>query len=225
MANLVLVLGKTTSGKSRSIINLPPEKTYIINCLGKDLPFKGARALYNRQRTNINDTKDYKTVIRALNKLPELKPEVNTVIIDDARHIMESEYLARATEVGYTKFTQLGQHMIEVFEAAKAMPDTIDVFIMLHTDDVTNGQDIVSMKAKLVGSLVENHFDPMEIATICLITYVQIYEGSTSYKFATNKQNIAGVDYPAKSPEGMFEDLLIDNDLLFVKETIHKYYY
>ena len=218
-------MGKTTTGKSRSIINLPPEKTYIINCLGKDLPFKGARELYNRQKTNINETKDYRTVIKALKRLPELKPEVDTVIIDDARHIMESEYLARATEVGYTKFTQLGQHMIEVFEAAKAMPDNIDVFIMLHTDDITNGQEIIGMKAKLVGKLVEDHFNPMEIVTVTLITHVQISEGAVAYRFATNKQNLEGIDYPAKSPEGMFEELLIDNDLLFVKEAIHKYYH
>lgn len=225
MANLTLIMGKTTSGKSRSIINLDSAKTYIINCLGKDLPFKSARKLYNIENKNIRETKDYKNVIDILKVLPKQKPEINTVIIDDARHIMESEYIARATEVGYTKFTQLGQHMIEVFETAKKLPDNIDVFIMLHTDDVTNGQNIVELKAKLVGRLVEEHFNPMEIVTICLFTYVKISEGSVSYHFVTNKTNLDGIDYPAKSPEGMFNSLLIQNDLLLVKNSIKEYYH
>ena len=51
-SNAVLVLGKTGSGKSTSIENLDPSETFIINVVGKELPFKGGRAKYNSDKKN-----------------------------------------------------------------------------------------------------------------------------------------------------------------------------
>ena len=232
MGNLILVLGKTGTGKSRSIKLLDPGKTYIINCLGKDLPFKGSRTLYNDEKRNIKTIKNMmeksmvnKTrVTETIDALIQARPEIDTIIIDDARHIMEDEFIKRGTEIGYTKFTQLGQHMVEVFEKAKSVPANIDIFIMLHTDDVTNGQTIVEFKAKLVGKLVEDHFNPLELATIVLFTYVEPSKDKTLYRFVTNRANFNGIEYPAKSPEEMFDSLLIENDLAFVKQKIHEFF-
>lgn len=224
MANLILIMGKTGTGKSRSIKNLDPNKTYVINCMNKDLPFKGARTQYNREKKNINNINDWETVSKAMEQILKLKPETNTIIIDDVRYIMENEFIGRATEVGYTKFTQLGQHMIHVLNTAKNIGDSnVDIFLMFHTDDIYNGTNIVGYKPKLVGKLVEDHFDPIELVTICLVTHVEISEGKNNYYFITNKTNIDGISIPAKSPEDMFP-LMIENDLSLVKEHIHKYY-
>lgn len=224
MANLILINGKTGTGKSRAIKNLDPDKTYVINVTGKDLPFPGARKMYNRERKNMNHITKWDKLVDTLNAIPKLRPEVNTIIIDDARHIMENEFIERATEVGYTKFTQLGQHMVQIFLAVKEIGnEDMDVFMMFHTDDIVNGTSITSVKAKLVGKLVEDHFDPYELATICLFTNTQYTEGKTTYRFITNLTNIDGITIPAKSPEGMF-DLVIENDLAIVKDKIHKYY-
>lgn len=229
MANLILVLGKTGTGKSRSIKNLNPAETYIFNSLGKDLPWQKSRAIYNEENKNVKVIRNMRKekgvrVTDVMNALVKGKPEVKTIIMDDARHIMEEEFIDRATEIGYTKFTQIGQHMIEILECAKALPSYIDVFVMLHTDDVVSGQAIIGLKAKLVGKLVEDHFDPFEIVTICLMTYVKMDKGKATYHFVTNRATFEGVEYPAKSPEGMFEEILIENDLLFVKQKIHEYY-
>ena len=224
MANLVLVLGKTSSGKSRSIKNLDPTKTYIINILGKDLPFKKGRTDYNRDKKNMKQVGEWDEVLKLIGQIPVSKPEVNSIIIDDARYIMENEFIKRATEVGYNKFVQLGQHMAQILELSRNIGDkNLDIFMMLHTDDIMNGTNIVSYKAKLVGKLVEDHFDPMEQVTICLFTNVVNSQSGTAYQFITNKTNIDGIMIPAKSPEEMFP-LIMDNDLQLVKEHIQKYY-
>jgi hypothetical protein len=167
---------------------------------------------------------DWDEVLKLIGQIPVSKPEVNSIIIDDARYIMENEFIKRATEVGYTKFTQLGQHMAQILELSRNIGDkNLDIFMMLHTDDVMNGTNIVSYKAKLVGKLVEDHFDPMEQVTICLFTNVVNSQTGTAYQFITNKTNIDGIMIPAKSPEEMFP-LIMDNDLQLVKEHIQKYY-
>ena len=225
MANLVLVLGKTSTGKSRSMKNLDPSKTYIINCKDKDLPFKTGRINYNREKKNIMFVNQWEKIVKLLMNIPEAKPEVTTIILDDARYIMENEYIDRANEVGYSKFTQLGQHMAAVIETAATIgTKALNVYMMLHTDDVINGTNIITYKAKLVGKLVEDHFDPMEQATVCLFTYAQTSQAGTKYFFVTNKTNVDGVVIPAKSPEEMFPDIMIENDLALVNKYIHDYY-
>ena len=47
MANCVIILGKSGTGKSTSIKTLDPKETVILNVLGKKLPFKGSNTFYN----------------------------------------------------------------------------------------------------------------------------------------------------------------------------------
>ena len=53
MSNLVIVLGASGAGKSTSIKTLKPQETVVLNVLGKDLPFKGSRANYTREKLNL----------------------------------------------------------------------------------------------------------------------------------------------------------------------------
>ena len=50
MANAVILLGKSGTGKSSSIKGLDPKETVILNVLGKKLPFKGSSSLYNKEK-------------------------------------------------------------------------------------------------------------------------------------------------------------------------------
>ena len=53
MANIIMLLGKSSTGKSTSIKGLDPKETVVINVLGKRLPFKGSNALYNKENKNL----------------------------------------------------------------------------------------------------------------------------------------------------------------------------
>lgn len=224
MARVVLIIGDTGTGKSRSIKNLNPDETYVINVLGKDLPFKGYQKLYNREKKNIKTEINWDNIRTMLPQVAE--KGYKNIIIDDARHIMENEFIARAGEQNWSKFVDFAQQMISVITSAKNCGnDETTVFIMFHIDDIYSGQAKTGMKIKLVGKFVEEHFNPLEIVSICLVTHVKTdKDGKTKYYFVTNKTVIGGVEYIAKSPEEMFESLLIENDLELVRNSLTKYY-
>lgn len=225
MARIVLIVGPTGSGKTRAAKTLDSLKTFIINVLGKDLPWKGSSKDYRR-------TEDFKNIKSEINHeiirqmIPQLVEKgFENIIVDDARHIMENEFIKRAGETGWSKFIDFAQQIISILQTAKNVQnDNAIVFFNFHTEDIFSGQSKVGMKVKLVGKFVEEHFDPMEIVTVCLFTVVRMdKDGKPTYQFVTNKTVIGGVEYPAKSPEGMFS-LFIDNDLQLVRNSIINYF-
>ena len=44
MAESILILGESGTGKSTSIRTLPHEETFVLNVLNKPLPFRGYKA-------------------------------------------------------------------------------------------------------------------------------------------------------------------------------------
>ncbi len=64
--------------------------------------------------------------------------------------------------------------------------------------------------------MIENHIKPEGMVTIVLHT--SIADGE--YKFITQHDNL----HLAKSPMGLFESKLIDNDLQYVIEKMDEYY-
>jgi hypothetical protein len=57
--------------------------------------------------------------------------------------------------------------------------------------------------------------------TVCLYTYVEdSKDGSATYNLLTNRYK----KYPAKSPDGMFSEVKIPNNLQEVVDKINDYY-
>lgn len=100
MANAIIILGKSGTGKSTSIKNLDPKSTLIINVLGKRLPFKGSKSIYNTENKNLFQLDDYTQVQALLNNVNASAPHVKNIIIDDSIYIMRKEYFKRAKETG-----------------------------------------------------------------------------------------------------------------------------
>ena len=63
MANVVMVLGKSGTGKSTSIKTLNPKETVVVNVLRKRLPFKGSASLYSKENENLFNVDDYQQII------------------------------------------------------------------------------------------------------------------------------------------------------------------
>ena len=83
MANAVIVLGKSGTGKSTSIKTLDPKETVVINVLGKRLPFKGSNTLYNSENKNSFQVDDYQGIQSMLESIDKHASYVKNVIIDD----------------------------------------------------------------------------------------------------------------------------------------------
>lgn len=132
---------------------------------------------------------------------------------------MSYEFVDRATEIGYTRFSEIAQHMMEILRYAEKMRDSLKLVFLTHCENVG---DNVNPKyvIKTIGKLLSEKVTLEGLFTYIFFTKVQEGDnGKMEYKFITNTNG----ECVAKSPLGMFEDLVIDNDLNIVLQTIDEY--
>lgn len=195
----VLILGESGTGKSASLRNFKSSDLKVINVANKPLPFK------NKIESVATD--DYRTVIKEL-KLNKKK----VAVIDDAQYLMANEFMRRATERGFDKFTEIAQNFWSLVNMVKDLPDDQVVYFLAHIERDANGNE----KIKTIGKLLDEKITVEGMFTIVLKTNVT----DGVYSFIT--QN-SGHD-TVKSPIGMFPSIVIDNDLKYVDEKIRNYY-
>ena len=224
MSNFVVVLGASGHGKSTSIKSLNPEETIVINVLGKRLPFKGSAKAYNSERKNLFKVSSWDKTIVLLDKINKLD-RIKNIIIDDGIYLMRNEFFERASERGYDKYNELADHFRRIIQKCSSLRDDLNIFMMLHTEPIETDGGIRSYKASSVGKLLDKLYDPLENVTITLYCEPQFDEnGVPAFGFYTHKLRVEGIEIPAKTPEGMFEEDFIPNDLGLVVEAMNKYY-
>jgi hypothetical protein len=220
-SKLIGIVGPTGTGKSTSIKHLDPKETYIINVAKKELPFKGAEKLYNRENRNYDEIDDANLISQRLRKLSNDAPHIKNVIIEDSNYIMGFNMMAKATETGFTKFTLMARDMVDLFRTARALRDDLKVFYFTHPETIEDGGEIIGYKIKTAGKMIDNQIVLEGLLTVCLYTFVEeSKDGTSNYYFLTNRFR----KYPAKSPDGMFTDVKVPNNLKLVSETIDEYY-
>ncbi len=212
MSNMVLVIGQSGTGKSTSLRNLDPKSTFIISVLNKPLPFKGYKKLYSMENKNFYCSDSYKSIIDWINAINERRPDITTLVIDDAHFIMANEFMARATEKGFCKFSEMAQHMWEVMCVAASTRADLTCFVLSHSEIDSMGVS----KPKTVGKMLDEKITLESMVTVCLHTMVKDGE----YKFLTQNDG----SHVCKSPLGLFDEQMINNDLLVVKEKIENYF-
>jgi transposase-like protein len=220
-SKLVGIVGATGTGKSTAIKHLNPEETYIINVAKKELPFKGSEKLYNAENKNYKEIEDANEISRQLRILSDKAPHIKNIIIEDSNYIMGFNMVNKATEVGFTKFSIMAKDMVDLFRTARQLRDDITVFYLTHPEEVMDGQDVIGYKIKTAGKLIDNQVLLEGLLTVCLYTLVEENkDGTANYQFLTNRYR----KYPAKSPDGMFQELKIPNNLQIVAESLTNYY-
>lgn len=225
MANNCILLGKSGTGKSTSIKGLNPKETVIFNVLKKRLPFKGSMSMYSEENKNLFNVDDYNQLINYLLAIDKSAPHVKNVVIDDAIYIMRKEYFKRAKESGYGKYTELAQHFQQVIQTCEDMRGDINVFFILHSEDIQSDKTTTGYKVSTIGNLIDNQYNPVEVVPMVLYTAVRYDDkGNATYGFYTHRTMLGAIEIPAKSPAGMFEEDFIPNDLSIVTKAIQEYY-
>ena len=201
MAVAVLILGQSGTGKSYSMKNFKEDELCLISVQKALLPFR-------KKFTETVVTDKYGEIIKAMQSTKK-----KVIVIDDTQYLMCNEFMRRATEKGYDKFTEIAQNFwsLVVQEVNKLPTDTI-VYLLCHTATDENGVE----KMKTIGKLVDEKITPEGLFTIVLKTAVS----DGNYAFVTQNN---GKD-TVKSPEGMFTTYAINNDLKYVDEKIRNYY-
>ena len=195
----VLILGESGTGKSTSLRNFKAEELKVINVANKPLPFKN--------KFESVSTDNYSKIIGEL-KLNKKK----VAVIDDAQYLMANEFMRRATERGFDKFTEIAQNFWTLVNSVKDLPDDVIVYFMAHIERDANGNE----KIKTIGKLLDEKITVEGMFTIVLKTNVT----DGVYSFLTQNNGHDTV----KSPLGMFPTYAIDNDLKYVDEKIRNYY-
>jgi len=225
MANIGIVLGKSGTGKSTSIKGLNPKETVVINVLKKKLPFKGSGSLYNTENKNLFCIDEYTQIISYVNSISEKALHVKNLIIDDMIYVMRKEYFKRAKETGFNKFTELAQHFQQMIYACENAREDLNIFFLLHSEDVISDKIIVGQKVSTIGSMIDSQYSPVEVVPIVLYSAIKYDEkGNAQYGFYTHRTMQGQIEIPAKSPDGMFEEDFIPNDLGIVVKKISEYY-
>jgi len=218
MSNTVLVIGPSGTGKSTSIRNLDPKTTFIISVLEKPLPFRGYKNIYkpisgwDDRKGNYYRSDNWAKVIKCIRLVSESRPEITTIIIDDAHFLMANEFMNRATEKGFERFSEIAQHMWLVMNNLTAARDDLTCFVLSHSEIDNTGVS----KPKTVGKMLDDKVTLEAMVTVVFHTVVKDGE----YMFLTQNDG----SHISKSPMGMFDEILIPNDLFEIKKAIESYY-
>lgn len=225
MAQSVLVIAESGSGKSTSIRNLDPSETVIINIANKPLPFKGWKSKYTaldkeHPQGNLISVSSGPGVYKAMQHVSEKMPHIKNLVIDDWQYMSSFEYFDKANEKGYDKFTSIAANLAQVAKLPKDLRDDLFVFFLTHSEDSVDLNGKRKIKAKTVGKMIDNSLTLEGLFSIVLFgRVIKQDDGSLNYVFATKTDG----ETTCKSPMGMFDEEYIPNDLQYVRECILKY--
>lgn len=230
MTKATLIIGASGSGKSSSISNLDPSSTFIISVQNKPLPFPGSGKSYKKvdltkgppKEGNLVVTNNPHTIKKIIEFVEKERPDIKTIILDDWQYVAATEFMQKAEQKGFDKFTSIGKNIWMLADLPNNLErEDLDLFYLTHSestyDEATGSQ---KLKAKTVGKLVDNVLTLEGMFTTVLYTDVKKTKEGLRYSFITQNDGSS----TAKSPMGMFEDIEIPNDLNIVKKAIHEYY-
>jgi len=234
--NLVLISGKTATGKSLSLRNIKnPEGVLYANCENnKALPFKSKF----QEFTVTDPLQIYELFTEAENM-----PEVHTIIVDSATYLMdmfESVYVLPATNgmKAWGDYSQFFKNLMAQYVAKSSK----DVIFTGHTMDVMNETEMVSETlVKVKGSLMNNGIESFFSTVISSkkLTLKNLSKYESDLLNITEEEEMLGFKYVfqtkltketvndrIRSSLGMWtaKETYIDNDVQNVLDKLHIYY-
>ena len=205
MGRFILIYGKSGSGKSRSLKNFGEEEIFLVNVIGKELPFR------NRFKfVSVTDSID--TIIAGLRRMP-----CKTAVIDDAGYLMTSQFMAGHSQPkkgasSFDLYNEIADSIWKLIRAIKDLPEDVNVYVILHEE--TN--DYGDTRLRTIGKLLNDKVCIEGMSTIVLRCVTM----GTEHFFRTRTD---GSDI-TKSPEDMFEGERIENNLKAVDARIREFY-
>ena len=229
MAIPVLIMGRSGSGKTYSLKTFSPGEIGIISVEKGRLPFPsklktvripkeyGASTLKQIAEGLGMEYKD--TQISSYAELNRARyawimgviknAKAKAIVIDDSQSLLSNELCDRAYEKGYDKFTHLATNFRNLVHFINELSeDDKIVYFLHHSEADADGRE----KVKTIGKMLD------EKLTIEGFFDVVIYCADHKFFTQSNGQSTA------KTPEGMFPDVEIPNDLKAVDTAIRDYW-
>jgi len=203
-----LIIGESGSGKSTSLRNLKADECLLIQTIKKQLPFKNDWKPVGTDGGNIYVNDDYEKIKSAMEKTQK-----KIIIVDDFQYMVVNEYMRRAQERGYDKFTEMCQHVHSlIIHSTQLADDDKRVYFLSHSERTEDGRT----KCKTIGRMLDSMVTLEGLFTIVL----KASKEDDKHFFTTENSGFDTI----KSPMGMFESNRIDNDLKVVDDAIKSYW-
>lgn len=201
----VLIMGKSGSGKSRSMKSCVGKDFGLIRVVNKPLPFRG--------KIGGGVCSSYENIKKSIRSPSWPK----SIVIDDAGYLITGQFMDGHSTAGkgnavFGLYNQMADDFYRLIKTIQdETPEDRIVYVIMHED--TN--DYGDIKPKTIGKLLDE-----KVCLEGLFTVVLRSIKSDRYAFVTQSRDGA----VSKAPDDMFESAEIDNDLLMVDNTIREYY-
>lgn len=203
MGNLIMVLGKSGSGKSTSLRNFAPDEVGVFSVAGKRMPF--------RSKLPVVQHADYRRIMDSL-----AANRRRCYVIDDATYLLQFDNFARAKETGYGKFTDMAVAFQQLLQRAAWTSGDTNVFFLMHPDTDDAGRE----KPKTIGKMLDEKLCVEGLFPIVIDARVEQGEdGRPRHVFVTENDG----SNLAKAPIDMLPPTM-DNDLKAVDTAIREYW-
>ena len=234
--NLVLLCGKSATGKSASLMGLEnPEGVLYLNCeAGKKLPFK-AKFI---QKTvtdplQINEAFDW----------ADSQPQIHTIVVDSLTYLLdmyESVYVLPSAN-GMQAWGQFAQYF-KVLMQQHVARSTKNVIFTAHTADTLNESEMlmetkVPVKGSLKNNGIESYFSVVIASKKVQLKTLKDYgselltvtpeELALGFKYVFQcKLTKETVNERLRGPLGLFDtkETFIDNNMQLVLNKLKDYY-
>jgi len=234
--NLVLLAGKSASGKTASLKDLKdPAGVIYLNCeAGKELPF----ASKFRQLVVTHPTQVFETFEQA-----EEHADAHTIVIDSLTYLMdmfESKCVLTASNTmkAWSDYAQFFKKLMQHYVAGS----TKNVVLIAHTMDLLNETEmvmetLVKVKGSLMNQGIESYFNNVISCKKVPLAKLDGYggpllnisdeEASLGFKYVyQTRLTKETVNDRIRGPLGLWDikETYIDNDLQQVLDKLHTYY-
>ena len=141
MSRTILIYGQSGAGKTTSCRNLDPNSTFIIDCDGKGLSWRGWKKQYNSANKNYFRTDELDPlisrsvpfVLRTI-ACSDKNKHIKTVVVDGISTLMITDEFRRRKEKGYDKYQDLAACIFETVKHAADFRDDLTVVFIGHVD-------------------------------------------------------------------------------------------
>lgn len=205
MAQVILLLGKSGSGKSTSMRNFAHDELALINVNKKPLPFKG-------KFDSTLESTQYEQIEKAI-----FSTQKKVIVIDDAGYLITNQFMMGHGEnkgnAVFELYNSLADNFYKLIKfCQEKVSDDKTVYFVMHEDK----NDFGDIKPKTIGKLLDEKVCVEGLFTIAL--RAECLNGEYIFHTKTDGSDVT------KAPLGMFDSDTVPNDLKAVDATIRDYY-